>query len=394
MPTADPVDILKSLVAIPSVNPMGRDVSGPEFFETRLSDWLVDFFRRLEVPHQRLEVSPGRANVVARILRPGAKTTILLDAHQDTVPVDGMTIDPFDPVVKDGRLYGRGACDVKGGMAAMLAAFVRLARETPATSANVVMSCTCDEEFTATGARSLASLWSSPAGRDSLLSIPPDVCVVAEPTELNIIVAHRGAIRWKLRTTGRACHSSRPKEGVNAIYKMAQVLTCLERYADELPNMAPNHPLCGSATISVGRIEGGLSVNVVPDECTIEIDRRVIPGEDPQQVIPHVTTYLRERLDVDFEMFPSWLDGATLSDHNNGPWADRLMQHITALVGPREKQGAWYGTNGSRFALTGVPAIVFGPGSIAQAHTKDEWIDVEQLRQAAEIYYQFCAAGE
>lgn len=389
----DPAEILKNLVAIPSVNPMGRDLSGPEFFETRLSDWLVDFFRRLEVPHQRLEVSPGRSNVVARILRPGAKTTILLDAHQDTVPVDGMTIDPFDPVVKEGRLYGRGACDVKGGMAAMLAAFARLARETPDSAANVIMSCTCDEEFTATGARSLAALWSGPNARDTLLSIPPDVCVVAEPTDLNIIVAHRGAIRWKLRTTGRACHSSRPKEGVNAIYKMAQVLAGLERYAEELPRMAPTHPLCGSATISVGRIEGGVSVNVVPDECTIEIDRRVIPGEDPQQVIPHVTTYLRERLDVDFEMFPSWLDGATLSDRNNGPWADRLMRHIVEVVGPREKQGAWYGTNGSRFAVTGVPAIVFGPGSIAQAHTKDEWIDLEQLRQASEIYYRLCAAG-
>jgi acetylornithine deacetylase len=155
--------------------------------------------------------------------------------------------------------------------------------------------------------------------------------------------------------------------------------------------MAPTHPLCGSATISVGRIEGGISVNVVPDECLIEIDRRVIPGEDPQQVIPHVTNYLRERLDVDFEMFPSWLDGATLSDHNNGAWADRLMKQITAVAGARETLGAWYGTNASRFAVTGVPGIVFGPGSIAQAHTADEWIDIEQLRKSAEIYFRFCA---
>ncbi|HTI49338.1 MAG TPA: M20 family metallopeptidase [Planctomycetaceae bacterium] len=389
----DSLDILRELVAIPSVNPMGRDVAGPEFLETRLSDWLVEFFRRLEVPWQRLEVSPGRSNVIARIERPGAKTTILLDAHQDTVPVEGMTVEPFQPAIREGRLYGRGACDVKGGMAAMLWAFARLARERPATAANVVMSCTCDEEFTATGARSLAKLWSTPAGAKSLVPSPPDVCVVAEPTDLNIVVAHRGAIRWKLRTKGRACHSSRPQEGVNAIYKMAEVLLCLDRYATELPQMAPHHPLCGSATISVGRISGGISVNTVPDECLIEIDRRVIPGEDPQLVIPHVTTYLRERLDVDFEMLPPWLDGATLSDHNNGAWADRLMRHITAVVGPREKQGAWYGTNGSRFAAVGVPSIVFGPGSIAQAHTKDEWIDIEQLRQAGEIYYCVCATG-
>lgn len=387
----DPVEILRNLVAIPSVNPMGRDASGPEFFETRLSDWLVEFFQSLQVPHQRVEVAPGRANVIARLDRTGAMTTILLDAHQDTVPVDGMTIAPFDPLVKDGRLFGRGACDVKGGMAAMLAAFARLVRERPSTAANVVMSCTCDEEFTATGAKALARMWSTPAGSGSLLPRPPDVCVVAEPTELNIIVAHRGAIRWKLRTRGRACHSSKPHEGVNAIYKMAQVLSCLERYADELPRMSASHPLCGAATISVGRIGGGISVNTVPDECVIEIDRRVVPGEDPQQVIPHVTTYLRERLDVDFEMEPSWLDGATLSDHNNGEWTDRLMRHIEAAVGPRERQGAFYGTNASRFATTGVPSIVFGPGSIAQAHTVDEWIELEQLHQAGEIYYRVCA---
>jgi acetylornithine deacetylase len=140
----------------------------------------------------------------------------------------------------------------------------------------------------------------------------------------------------------------------------------------------------------VGRIAGGISVNTVPDECLIEIDRRVIPGEDPQCVIPQVTTYLRERLDVDFEMLPPWLDGATLSDTNNGTWADRLLAQIAAAAGPRQKQGAWYGTNASRIAATGVPAIVFGPGSINQAHTVDEWIDVNELRQASEIYYRFC----
>jgi acetylornithine deacetylase len=387
----DPLEILKQLVAIPSVNPMGRDIAGPEYLETRLSEHLVGFFRSLGVDCEKIEVLPGRANVIARLDRPGAKTTVLLDAHQDTVPVEGMTIEPFEAAVRDGKLYGRGACDVKGGMAAMLAAFARLAAERPARRANVIMSCTCDEESTALGAKALAKSWSGPAQPGSLISAPPTLAVVAEPTELHIVVAHRGAVRWKLRTRGRSCHSSRPQEGVNAIYRMAEVLSCLERFAGELPRMIKPHPLCGSATLSVGRISGGISVNTVPDECTIEIDRRVVPGEDPQAVIPQVTTYLRERLDVDFEMLPPWLDGATLSDENNGPWADRLMTHITAVVGAREKQGAWYGTNASRLAATGVPAIVFGPGSIRQAHTADEWIDIGELRQASEIYFRFCA---
>lgn len=389
----DPLDLLKQLVAIPSVNPMGRDVTGPEYLETRLSDWLENFFGGLGVSHQRIEVLPGRANVIARFDSPGSATTILLDAHQDTVPVEGMMIDPFRAEVRDGKLYGRGACDVKGGMAAMLAAFARLVCETPPGAANVIMSCTCDEEQTALGARDLAKLWSDPARDGSLISSPPSVAVVAEPTDLHIVVAHRGAMRWKLKTKGRACHSSRPQEGINAIYQMAHVLSVLERYADELPGKIKPHPLCGPATISVGRIQGGISVNTVPDECVIEIDRRCVPGENSAAVIPQVTAYLRERLEVEFEMLPPWTDGATLSDHNNGPWADRLLPHIEAVVGTRQKVGVPYGTNASRFAATGVPALVFGPGSIAQAHTVDEWIDINELRQASEIYYKLCAAG-
>lgn len=389
----DPLQILQELVAIPSVNPMGRQVTGPEYLETRMSDYLIDFFERLEVPYQRFAVLPGRDNVIARWDCPGAKTTVLLDAHQDTVPVEGMTIDPFRPVVKEGRLYGRGACDVKGGMAAILAAFSRLIQEQPRGAANVVVSCTCDEEQTATGVTELGKLWTDPARKGSLISSPPDVAVVAEPTDLDIVVAHRGATRWKIRTKGRACHSSRPQEGVNAIYKMAHVLHCLEQYAEALPTMRPPHPLCGPSTISVGRIEGGLSVNTVPDECTIEIDRRGIPGEDGLTIRDQVGEYLHRRLDVDFEMLPPWIIGASLSDEHNGPWADRLLKVIEQTAGPRKKIGVPYGTNASRIAATGVPAVVFGPGSIHQAHTVDEWISIDELRQASEIYYRFCLAA-
>lgn len=384
----DPIALLKDLIALPSVNPMGRDISGPEFLEGRMADYIEAFFQRLGVTYRRMEVLPGRDNIVARI--DGAGPTIVLDAHIDTVPIDGMTIEPFTPTVREGRVYGRGACDDKGGLAAMLTAFARLAEDRPAGMANVVMSCTCDEEQLASGAVHLTKTWSDPATRKPLFSGPPDVVVAAEPTNLDIVVAHRGAVRWKLRTTGKACHSSRPHEGVNAVYKMANVLTCLERYADELPRMVPAHPLCGTATFSVGVITGGISVNTVPDECLIEIDRRVLPGEDPSTVIPHVTRYLRERLDVDFEMLPPWITGATLSDANNSDWANRLMRHITAVVGPRQKIGVPYGTNASRFSAYGVPAIVFGPGSIDQAHTKDEWVPIDEVQQATEIFYKFC----
>lgn len=389
--TVDPLPLLQQLVAIPSVNPMGRSVTGPEYLETRLTAFLAGFFRDLGVRYETIEVLPGRSNVIARFENPGARATILLDAHQDTVPIDGMTIPPFEAAVRDGRLYGRGACDVKGGLAAMLAAFARLVTQRPPQAANVIMSCTCDEESTAQGVMDLARLWSDPSRHSDLISGPPDLAVVAEPTDLHIVVAHRGATRWKIQTIGKACHSSRPHEGINAIYRMADVLKVIEDFADALPGMVPAHPLCGPATLSVGRIEGGISVNTVPDECSIELDRRVLPGEDGVKVMQQVEEYLRHRLDVDFKMLPPWIIGQSLSDHNNGPWADQLMRVITRRVGPREKVGVPYGTNASRIAATNVPAVVFGPGSIHQAHTCDEWIDIAELRQASEIYFDFCA---
>lgn len=389
----DPALLLQDLIRLPSVNPMGRELPHEICLEARMSDYLVDVFKSLDVPYERIEVAPGRANVIARVDSPGAARTILLDAHQDTVPVDGMTIEPFEPIVRDGRIHGRGACDVKGGMAAMLTAFARLASERPAGAANVVMSCTCDEEHGQLGVSDLTELWSDGRGRSRLLSEAPDVAIVAEPTELHVVVAHRGAARWLIRTTGRACHSSDPSRGENAIYKMAKVLSCLEEYAGTLADRVTPHPLCGPATLSVGVISGGVSVNTVPDECHIEIDRRCVPGEDGPAAIVDVGRYLRENVDVDFEMLPPWCIGLTLSDDNNGPLGHELLAHIAAVVGGREKIGVPYGTHASRFAAAGVPSVVFGPGSIAQAHTKDEWISIEQLNQAAEVYTRFCMAG-
>lgn len=389
----DPLTILKDLIAIPSVNPMGRDVSGPEFYEGRMAEYLMDFFDRLGVPHEQIEVVSGRTNVIARLDQPRSASTILLDAHMDTVPTDGMIIDPFDPVEKDGRVYGRGSCDMKGGMAAVLAALVRLKEQQPDGAANVIVTCTCDEEATVLGVTDLAKLWTDPARAGSLIPDPPDVAIIPEPTSLDIVVAHRGATRWKIKTSGQACHSSRPEEGINAIYRMAKVINCLEEYAGQLAGMIPPHPLCGPATLSVGRIEGGISVNTVPDQCFVEIDRRVIPGEDGAKVIDQIADYLRERLDFEVEMLPPWITGCSLSDHNNGPWADRLMSQIESVAGKHRKLGAPYGTNASRIAATGVPSLVCGPGSIEQAHTKDEWIAVDQLRQASEIFYNLCATS-
>lgn len=390
--TASVVDLLASLISIPSVNPMGADLTGPEYFEGRMSDWLMDFFQSIGADCERIEVVPGRDNVLARFDSPGADTTVLLDAHQDTVPVEGMTIPAFEPVIRDGRIMGRGSCDVKGGMAAMLFAFRRLIQERPAQAANVVISCTCDEESTTLGINALTTYWLQP-GQSRLLAQKPDFAVIAEPTLLDAVVAHRGVTRFKIRTSGRACHSSDPTQGVNAIYRMATVVAALEEYADLLSRKVKPHPLCGGATLSVGRITGGTSVNIVPDACSIEIDRRVIPGEDHAEVVADIRRFLNARLDIDVQFDKPWIESPPLTDDDNGPLAAAVLRCVAEVDGPHSAIGVPYGTHASRTCAAGVPSLVFGPGSIDQAHTKDEYLEIDQLEKAAEVYFQLCAGG-
>ncbi|MDG1894734.1 MAG: M20 family metallopeptidase [Fuerstiella sp.] len=387
------VDILSTLISIPSVNPMGQNVDGPIYFEGRVSDWLVGFLGSFGAEYERIEVSPGRDNIVARFDAPGSDFTVLMDAHQDTVPVDSMTINPFEPQIQNGRITGRGACDVKGGMAAMLFAFRRLCQEQPPAAANVVLSCTCDEESTTTGITDLVRYWTTDRGKSKLLATPPDVAVIAEPTLLDVVVAHRGVTRFKIHTAGRACHSSDPAQGVNAIYRMARVVSVLEEYALLLPRTVNPHPLCGGATLSIGRIYGGASVNIVPDECAIEVDRRVIPGEKHDQVKEDIQRYLTERLDFDVEFEPPWIESPALTDADNQQLAESVLSCVARVDGDHSAIGVPYGTHASRTCAGGVPSIVFGPGSIDQAHTKDEFLEIDQLEKAAEVYFQVCSAA-
>ena len=392
--TLDLADTLARLVAIPSVNPMGRSVSGGVFGEKRLGDFLEDLFERLGLACKREEIHPGRDNIVARL--DGEKPPedggqlILFEVHQDTVPVEGMKIEPFKPTVRQGRLYGRGACDVKGGMTSMLAALARLAQERPAGRPTVVMACTVNEEYGFTGATALAKSFGTPAG---LIPRKPDAVVVAEPTGLDVVVAHKGVVRWNCHTEGVAGHSAEPEQGENAIFKMTPALAALERYQKTVVGDLTSHPLCGSPTISVGTIHGGVSVNTIPDRCTIEIDRRLCPQEDPDEAHSHAADYVTQNTDpgtrVEFD--PPYMRALPLSDEFNGQLADALSRQARQITGQCDKIGVPYATDAQCFSSLGVPTVVFGPGSIRQAHTDEEWVSLDQVRQAADILYQFAS---
>jgi acetylornithine deacetylase len=369
--------LLRDLVALPSVNPMGRDLPEEIIFEHRVTAYLEDFFKGLGVPFERQRVADRRENIVARFQAPGAKRTILLEAHQDTVPIDNMTIEPFGARIEGDRLFGRGACDIKGGMAAMLAAFARVAREKPKGACNLIMACAVDEEFTFLGILELMKR-----------RVQADMAVVAEPTDLNIVHAHKGVMRWHLSTTGRSCHSSRPERGINALYRMGRVLVALERYADQLRSRGAD-PLLGPATMSVGRIEGGTSVNTVPDRCTIEIDRRLLPGEDPEAAPGRLLAFLKQE-GIDFPVIndPPWMSKCALGPELSGELVGLLGRAIDAVKGSHKVEAVPYGTDASTIAEGGIPAVVFGPGDINKAHTCDEWVPLGEVEQASEILYR------
>lgn len=387
----DVVETLLSLVAIPSVNPMGRDDSGEEFYEHRMTDRLEEIFTGLGLTYERQQIAPKRSNIMARL--DGSDQLLVLEAHQDTVPVDGMTIPPWEPTVRDGRIYGRGSCDIKGGMAAMLAAVSRLAAERPAGMPTIIMACSVNEEHGFSGASDMAELWNS--GKSKVVPRKPDAVIVAEPTLLNVVVAHKGVARWRIHTSGRACHSSTPHLGENAIYHMARVLQHLEVYARDVAPTLGNHRLLGGPTVSVGIISGGISVNTVADACVIEIDRRVLPGEDPMVARQHVIDYLATKLDksVPITHEDPFIASGGLADKTNGQLAATVSKVASGYGSPGELIGVPYGTDAPAFDAIGCPTIVFGPGSIEQAHTKDEWLAIEQLEKAAEIYYQIGKHG-
>jgi acetylornithine deacetylase/succinyl-diaminopimelate desuccinylase-like protein len=420
----DAVQLLTDLVRIPSVNPMGRPVSGEIYYEHRVTDFLQQLFQGLNLPWERHTVAPQRDNIILRV--DGDKSPerggriVMFEVHQDTVPIEGMTIDPFAAEIKDNRLYGRGACDIKGGMAAMLAAAARLAAEKPRGRPTLIVACTVNEEHGFTGATHWAATYSrqvtagkpkrtakaAPAARrtsgesaelpiSKLLPRVPDATIVAEPTRLNVVVAHKGAVRWRCHATGVATHSSQPHLGDSAIYHMARVLAVLEQYGRDVVPSLGSHPLVGHPTLSVGLISGGISVNTVPDRATIEIDRRVLPGEDPQAAFDHAVDYVNTRVTAGTPVIhdPPFMFTRGLADDHNAELAARLGEVIRQHGGPGERLGVPFGTDAPHFAATGSPTVVFGPGSIDQAHTADEWLDLDELRAASEILFDFVRGG-
>ena len=358
------VELLQALIRIPSVNPEG-DPGTAETGEQVIAEWLAEWLRR-EFPQARVElreVLPGRPNVVARFADAGGKKPrLLLAPHTDTVSVGGMTIAPFGGELRDGRVWGRGASDTKGSMAAMLWALRESRELLPALAHEIWFAGLCSEEAGQYGARALAE-------QERF-----DFVIAGEPTGLDAVIAHKGALWLTLTTRGRAVHAAEPARGDNAIYKMADLIRVIR---DELPAeiATKEHPLLGRTTVSVGTVNGGSKINIVPDICTAEVDIRHLPGDETifERVSQHLRAVCPDVEIADSRSRPMLTDAA------------HPMIRLLEKCGSRCIGSPWFSDAGV-FSAAGTPSIALGPGSIAQAHTRDEWISVEDLGKGVAFF--------
>ncbi len=319
-------------------------------------------------------VLPGRSNVLARVSGQDRSRTLLLESHMDTVEVEGM-VDPFGGEIRNGRLYGRGACDAKGSLTAMMLALAALAEGSP-PPLDVLLAAVVDEEYQYRGVTTLLAQDRSFVG-----------AIVGEPTDLDPVIAHLGCLRFTVTTHGRACHSSSPWEGDNAILRMLDLVQFIRSEIE--PEVAARiHPRVGPAALCVSLIRGGSAVNTVPAECTIHIDRRTLPGEEPLAIWADYRDRLQALAPGRVTVADPYLVDYAMDTDPAAPLVQALAGAIRQAGYPGTIRGVSYGTDASKCARAGIPSVVFGPGSIRQAHAAEEYIDLRQLEAAASILVQ------
>jgi acetylornithine deacetylase len=356
-------ELVRSLVAIDSVNPeLIPGGAGEAEIAAFVAGWLRDAGLEVELD----EAAPGRRSVVAVARGTGGGRSLMLNAHMDTVGVEGME-RPFEPVLKDGRLYGRGAYDMKAGLAACMLAAARLAAE--GLAGDVVVAAVADEEYASIGVQSVLRRWRT------------DAAIVTEPTSLQVCIAHKGFAWAEIEARGRAAHGSRPAEGVDAITRMAPALARLAELQSALDAAPPRNELVGNGSVHASLIEGGQELSSYPGRCVLSLERRTIPGETAEDVRRECEALVegvegaearlllvREPFSVDPE---AEVVGAV----------GRAAARVTGR--PAVLYGETYWMDAAFIEAAGIPTVVFGPGGEG-AHAVDEWVDLASVDACAE----------
>lgn len=370
------IDDLSAMVRIPSVNTFGNsDPKRPaeeemaQFFEARMKEIGLDV--------SSAHVADGRRNVWGRLRGTGNGPTIMLAGHLDTVGVPGYE-NPFEPTIKDGRIHGRGSCDMKAGLAAYLeVARILVASDAP-LNGDVIIAGVVDEEDAMIGSKDFGE--NGPH---------VDCAIVAEPSKLAISTAHRGQICLFIRTHGKSTHSSVPENGINAIYHMSAVVDALLAYANTLSTRDPD-PLCGKPTFSIGAIKGGEGASSVPDFCEIEVDRRTVPGETYDSVSAELKDVLEQVAattpDFNYEISPPSLNCPPLKTDMSSPLVLAISSAVKKISGQDAKYMTFPGsTDAPNF---GCPTVICGAGDLAQCHSVNEYVPISEIKSAVDIYLE------
>ena len=367
--------LLTDLIFIESAN-TGRKRANRAGAEAEVADYVEKFLGNLGMETERKYVHKGRPNIIGFRRGKGSGKSLALECHMDTVGVEGMTIEPFGGRIEDGRMYGRGSCDAKGSMAAMLFALKLLFVKGIEIDTDVYFVGAVDEETGCAGSRELIRS-----------GFKVDAAIVGEPTGLDVVISHKGGVWWKVKVRGKSAHGSNPGIGKNAIYQMSRIIQLIEE--DVVANLKrSSHPLLGHPTINVGTIRGGEKINVVPNLCEIEIDRRTLPGEDPDDIIREFVEQVGDlrdggdELSVDIEDVECHL---ALETDPEARIVKVLKSCVAGRVGKSELKGVSYFSDAGPFSSAGISSVVFGPGDIEQAHTDDEYVELEQVFRATEI---------
>ena len=364
--------LLRELIALPSVNPAFLPGGDAKAGEHRVAACLAAKASRAGLAVEFKKALPQRPNLLLRLAPKGKpRQRILLAPHLDTVNAEPQQ---FIPRKAGGRLYGRGACDTKGSVAAMITALCEVAKHgcRPATT-EIVFVGLVDEENCQSGSRALAAN-----------GFKADLAIVGEPTGLKVVTAHKGSLWLRFETRGKSAHGSRPDLGKNAVHEMSRVVDLIEtEYAASLTRR--RHALLGQATVSVGVIAGGTQPNIVPDRCSILVDRRTLPGETEEGVRREIQGFLKGRhlqaLCGDDKAMPC----RPLETDPKLPLVTQFMR----LLGQQTPAGVDYFSDAAILGGGGTPSVVFGPGDIAQAHTTDEWVELAQVERAKDIFVKF-----
>jgi acetylornithine deacetylase/succinyl-diaminopimelate desuccinylase-like protein len=365
--------LLRELVALPSVNPAFLPAGHPRAGEKNVADFLAATAARAGLDIAFQKVLPGRFNLLAILAPKGrVRQRVLLAPHLDTV---AGADEQFQPRAARGRIYGRGSCDTKGSIAAMLGALMAVAQggRRPAET-EIVFAGLVDEEAGHAGAQALVKAnWKA------------DLAIIGEPTRLQIVTAHKGALWLELRARGKAAHGACPERGRNAVHEMAKIVDTLETVYSAQLRKSPAHPLLDHGTINVGSIRGGTQPNIVPASCVASIDRRTLPGETRRGVRAEIQALLRQRgLRATIAETQSLYCEPMQTDPSLP-----LVRQFSRVAGQKKPAGATFFCDAAVLTAGGIPSVVFGPGDIAQAHTAEEWISLRSLDQAARMLRRF-----